>query len=264
MNGKITFLGTGTSTGVPQLGCNCEVCKSDDIRDRRMRCSSLVETDGARILIDCGPDFYRQMIRRRFKPFDAVLITHEHYDHVGGLDDLRPFSSLVPQKIYCNERTAKNITDRLPYCFKPTEVKGLPHLDMNIAKPHETFFVKGVPVTPLKVMHGKMEILGYRIGSLVYITDMKTIPAEELRYIKGAEILVVNALRQTPHPTHQTISEAIAFAQKTAIPSVYFIHMSHDAGLHSVIERTLPEGFHFAYDGLEVEYRDGIKHKKHQ
>ncbi len=251
---KITFLGTGTSTGVPQLGCNCEVCLSSDSRDRRMRCSALIEAPGTRILVDCGPDFYFQMLHRPFGAFDAVLLTHEHYDHVGGLDDLRPYSIDVPQNIYCNEETARHLKQRLPYCFQSTDIKRLPHLNLNTVKPHETFFVNDIAITPLRVFHGKMEILGFRIGKLVYITDMKTMPEEELEYIRGAEILVVNALRKKPHPTHESIDEAIAFAKLTKIPSVYFIHMNHQAGLHSDIEKALPEGFHFTYDGLEVIY----------
>ena len=251
---KITFLGTGTSTGVPQLGCNCAVCRSADPHDRRMRCSSLVEIDGTRILIDCGPDFYFQMLHREFKPFDAVLLTHEHYDHVGGLDDLRPYSIDTAEKIYCNSTTARHIRERLPYCFESTDIKRLPHLNMNVVEPHETFFVNNVPVTPLRVYHGKMEILGYRIADMVYITDMKTIAPEEIGYIRGAKLLVVNALRKNPHPTHQSISEAVDFAKLTGIPTVYFIHMSHEAGLHAETDRELPENIRLAYDGLEVNF----------
>jgi phosphoribosyl 1,2-cyclic phosphate phosphodiesterase len=251
---KIIFLGTGTSSGVPSLGCNCEVCRSADPRDRRMRCSSLLEISGKRILIDCGPDFYHQMLHRTFLGFDAVLLTHEHYDHVGGLDDLRPYSAISPQKIYCNAITAKHVRERLPYCFETVAKKGVPHLEINVVKPHETFFVGDVPVTPLRVYHGALEILGYRIGPLVYITDMKSMPDEEKAYLDGAKILVVNALRPSPHPTHQSVGEAVAFAKQAGIVPVYFIHMSHSVGLHVVAESRLPEGYHFAYDGLEVEF----------
>lgn len=251
---RITFLGTGTSSGVPQLGCSCEVCRSVDPRDRRMRCSSIVEINGARILVDCGPDFYWQMLHREFVPFDAVLITHEHYDHVAGLDDLRPLSAESPENLYCNEATAKSLRARIPYCLKSVEFKNLPHLELHVVKPHHTFYIKHVPITPLRVMHGKNEILGFRIGDLVYITDMLSMPAGEMEYIRGAKMLVVNALRKKPHPTHQSIEQAIEFAESTGIRPVWFIHMSHDAGLHAETDACLPEGMHLAYDGLEVDF----------
>lgn len=251
----ITFLGTGTSTGVPQLGCSCRVCRSTDPHDHRLRCSSLIETRGESILVDCGPDFREQMLSlNNFGQLSAVLITHEHYDHVGGLDDLRPYSSKQPILIYAEQNVGDRLRERLPYCFRPTSVRGLPHLELHTVVPHDTFNIGRASVTPLRVVHGRNEILGFRIGELVYITDMKSIPDSEMEYIRGANLLVVNALRHTPHPTHQTLEEAVAFARATGIGRTYFIHMSHDMGLHAEEDARLPEGLHLAHDGLRVEY----------
>lgn len=252
--GTITFLGTGTSSGVPQIGCRCNVCRSADFRDRRMRCSSLVEAGGMRILIDCGPDFYFQMKDLPFSRVDGVLVTHEHYDHVGGLDDLRPFCIYGTINVYANELTSRHIRERIPYCFKEHPYRGVPNLKLVTVAPHETFSIGNVSITPLRVMHGKLEILGYRIGDMAYITDMTSADTSELQYISGVKLLVVNALRKTPHPTHQTVEQAVAFARAVGNQPTYFIHMSHEVGLHSVIEQALPENMHFAYDGLKLTF----------
>ena len=164
---KITFLGTGTSSGVPQIGCSCKVCTSNDPRDRRMRCSSLVEVNGTRILIDCGPDFYFQMLKIPFGQINGVLVTHEHYDHVGGLDDLRPFCRFGTINIYGNDVTLKHLHDRIPYCFKEHLYRGVPHLNLVEVTPHKEFSINGVNVIPLRVMHGNMEILGYDFNHLI-------------------------------------------------------------------------------------------------
>lgn len=251
---KITFLGTGTSSGVPQIGCSCKVCTSNDPRDRRMRCSSLVEVNGTRILIDCGPDFYFQMLKIPFGQINGVLVTHEHYDHVGGLDDLRPFCRFGTINIYGNDVTLKHLHDRIPYCFKEHLYRGVPHLNLVEVTPHKEFSINGVNVIPLRVMHGNMEILGYRIGRMAYITDMTSASPDELEYLSGVELLVVNALRHTYHPTHQTIEQALDFAQKVESQNTYLIHMSHDLGLHAAEEALLPENVHFAYDGLELYF----------
>lgn len=249
----ITFLGTGTSCGVPQLGCDCSVCRSSDPRDRRMRSSVLVETKGKRILIDCGPDFYFQMLHRPFQSFDAVLLTHSHYDHTGGLDDLRPFSKLQAVDVYADADTAKKILMCDAYCFSDIMKYRLPHLTMNEIKAHQTFFIGDVKITPIEVIHGKTPILGYRIDDFVYITDMKTAAESEIDYIKGARLLVLNALRFKPHPTHQSLDEAIVFANKTGVSPVYFTHMSHEIGLHEETSKGLPPGMFLAYDGLTLK-----------
>lgn len=252
---KIRFLGTGTSTGVPQLGCECPVCTSNDPRDRRLRTSALVETDGgARILIDCGPDFRQQMLQCGFRVFQAVLLTHEHYDHVGGLDDLRPYSLLGRMPVYADAACTRHLKERLPYCFRENLYPGVPQIDLRVAVPGEAFPIADVEVLPFEVWHGQMPILGYRIGRLVYITDLSVLSDEVVAQLKGVPFLVINALRHTPHHSHQTLEAALALADRLEAQEAYFIHMSHQIGLHADVVRQLPPHRHLAYDGLEVHF----------
>lgn len=252
---KLTFLGTGTSTGVPQMGCACKVCTSSDPRDCRLRTSALLETkEGRRLLLDCGPDFRQQLLSLAFKPLDGVLITHEHYDHVGGLDDLRPFSVFGKVDVYAEEACARHLEERIPYCFVDHKYPGVPQIRLLRAVLHEPLMLAGAKVVPFRVMHGKLPILAYRIGSLAYITDMKTIPEEEMPYLEGVRTLVVNGLRQEPHNSHQSISEAVAFSQKVGAERTFLTHMSHGAGLHAAASAELPENVSLAYDGLAIEW----------
>lgn len=252
---RVYVLGTGTSTGVPMLGCGCEVCRSVDEHDKRLRCSSLVSVGGTNILIDCGPDFREQMLRIPFMKIDAVLLTHEHYDHVGGLDDLRPYSVFGDVEIYADEMCAKHIQERIPYCFIPKDKRypGVPSLNVHIAEPGKSIYVNDVEVVPLRVMHGKLPIMGYRIGDLGYVTDMSSISEEEEHRLYGVKCLIVNALRKNPHPSHQTLDEAVAFARRVGAEKTYFVHMSHDMGLHAVVNSELPGGMELAYDGMVID-----------
>lgn len=255
---KITVLGSGTSTGVPEIGCTCPVCTSTDSRDKRLRCSGLVEVNGVRILIDCGPDFREQMIRLNdFKAIDAVLVTHEHYDHVGGLDDLRPFCRFRDVPVYAEAYMAQHLRERIPYCFTEHPYPGVPRIVLEEVVPGQSFTVSNmggnqVEILPLRIMHGKLPILGYRIGRMAWITDMLTMPETEYEHLQGLDVLVMNALREKPHPTHQTLAEAIGNVKRLAPKETYFIHMSHHVGLHAEIGSLLPPNMHFAYDGLTI------------
>ena len=250
---KLTFLGTGTSKGVPEIGCTCPVCLSADERDKRLRVSALVETDDTRILIDCGPDFRIQMLSVPFSRIDGVLLTHEHYDHTGGIDDLRPFCHFGDIDVFADNLTCTHLRERLPYFFRKELYPGVPVLHFHVAEPCMPFSINGVEVMPLQVMHGKLPILGYRIGKLGFVTDMTDAPDTTLELLTGIDTLVIGALRQRKHATHQTIDEAIAIARRLGPRETYLIHMNHEAGLHAETDALLPDHVHLAYDGLVVK-----------
>ena len=250
---RLTFLGTGTSKGGPEVGCTCPTCLSTDPRDKRLRVSALIETNEARILIDCGPDLRTQMLGIPFDRLDGVLLTHEHYDHTGGIDDLRPFGIFGDIDVYADDLTHRHLRERLPYFFREVLYPGVPRLLFHTVQPYAPFTIKDVEVTPLQVMHGQLPILGFRIGALGFVTDMTDAPEETLAQLTNIDTLIIGALRRKPHATHQTIDEAIEVARRVGARETYLIHMNHEAGLHAETDATLPEHVHLAYDGLTIE-----------
>ncbi len=250
---KLTFLGTGTSCGVPTIGCDCRVCRSENPKDKRLRCSALVETEQTCLLIDCGPDFRQQMMPQPFRRIDGILITHAHYDHMGGMDDVRPYCQFGEINVYADPIARKGLLEMLPYCFVENRYPGVPAIGLHEIHKHEPFTIGDIEIMPIEVMHGKLPILGYRMGPLTYITDMKTIDDGELQYIKGTEVLVVNALRQQPHHSHQTVDDAVGFARRVGAKRTLLIHSSHHIGLHDEVNASLPPDIQLAYDGQVVE-----------
>lgn len=253
---EVTLLGTGTSGGVPALGCSCEVCRSKDPRDHRLRSAALLETKQTRVLIDAGPDIRQQLLREPFRKIDGVLITHIHYDHVGGIDDLRPFCIYGDINIYGDEIVTNGLPHTMPYCFPrhPEDLyPGAPRLNLHTIHPHELIRIGDIEIMPIRVMHDKMPILGYRVGNFAYITDMKTMADEEYDYLKGVEVLVINALRfDRPHHSHQLVADAIEVSRRIGARQTYFTHMTHQIGLHDEANRRLPKGFAFGYDQQKI------------
>lgn len=250
---KLTFLGTGTSCGVPTIGCQCYTCSSTDPHDKRLRCSALIETESTRILIDCGPDFRQQIMSQPFRKIDGILITHAHYDHMGGMDDIRPYCQFGEINVYADPIARQGMLQMLPYCFAEHRYPGVPAIQLHEIHKHETFRIGDLDIVPFEVMHHDLPILGYRIGPLAYITDMKTIDEREIPYILGCNTLVVNALRQKPHHSHQTLDDAVAFARRIGARQTWLIHSSHDIGRHAEVNASLPSDIQMAYDGQVIE-----------
>lgn len=250
---EIEFLGTGTSTGVPMLRCLCPVCMSDDPRDKRLRTSAIVRYQGARILIDCGPDFRTQMLRASDDNLDAVLLTHIHFDHVAGLDDLRAYCFEKPMPLYARADVVMNLHKRIPYCFAENPYPGVPQFDVHVIDDDTPFLVEGVHVEPIPVMHYKLPILGFRIGPLAYITDAKTIDDEVVGSLNGVPLLVINSLRMGEHVSHMCLDETLAVIKRINPGRSLLIHMSDRMGLHAESHKFLPDGVELAYDGLIVK-----------
>jgi phosphoribosyl 1,2-cyclic phosphate phosphodiesterase len=250
---KVTFLGTGTSQGVPVIACGCEVCTSADKRDKRLRSSILIEADDKTVAIDSGPDFRYQMLRANVQHLDAIVYTHEHKDHVAGMDDVRAFNfkQQEPMNIYADPRVQAALMREFPYVFAENKYPGIPQVDMH-AIGEEGFHIGSIHFTPIEVMHYKLPVLGFRINDFTYITDAKTVSAEEKEKIKGSKILVINALQKQTHISHFTLDEAIAFAQEIGAETTYFTHISHRLGKHADVMAELPAGIELAYDGLTV------------
>lgn len=250
----ITFLGTGTSQGVPFIGCNCAVCTSADSRDNRLRTSIWVKTEETSIVIDTGPDFRYQMLRARVPNLDAVVFTHGHKDHVAGLDDVRAYNYWQNSAIdlYADEFTEEILRREFRYAFSGANYPGIPVLNI-IPVTGAPFKIGDIQLQPIQVMHYKLPVYGYRIGSFTYITDANYIAPEEIEKIKGSKILVVNALRHEEHISHFNLEQAIALAKEVGAEQTYITHVSHQLGVHAVLEAELPAGIRMAYDGLVLE-----------
>lgn len=248
---KVTILGSGTSKGVPEVGCYCPVCRSDSPQDKRTRCSALIETQGVRLLIDVSPDFRQQALREEIIDLDAALITHSHYDHVGGFDDLRPFCMRGKFPIYLKKDVNEDLHKRLDYCFRESLYPGVPSFEMHEID-NTSFTIKGVKITPVTVMHGQLPILGFRIGDFAYITDAKTIPDDQMEKLLNLDVLVLNALRFKDHFAHFTIGEALKIVEKLKPKRAFFTHFCHEVGKHCQLEEKLPENVKPAYDGLVI------------
>ncbi len=262
---KLTFLGTGTSQGVPVIGCRCRVCTSQDRRDRRLRTAAMIECQGLRIVIDAGPDFRWQMLRAGVRRIDAILLTHEHKDHIGGLDDVRAFNFvdypvIRPVDIYATEKTLRKVRQDFDYAFAENKYRGVPEIRLTEIDPARPFRVGGVEVIPVAGHHSdRFEVTGYRIGPLAYLTDFKRIEEVEAAKLEGVEVLVVNALRFAPHDSHFSVDEALALIRRVAPREAYLTHMSHDMGLQAETEPLLPAGVRMAYDTLEVNIDDRMR-----
>jgi phosphoribosyl 1,2-cyclic phosphate phosphodiesterase len=250
---QITFLGTGTSSGVPMIGCECEVCTSVNKKDNRLRSSILVQSATTALVVDTGPDFRYQMLRTKTKHLDAVLFTHPHKDHLAGLDDIKAFNFFTkkPMQLYANSLTEEALRRDFYYAFSEFKYPGVPEIELNQID-LTPFIVGDIPVTPILVWHLKMPVYGYRFGNFTYITDANRIDNEEKEKIKGSKILVLNALRKQKHIAHFTLDEATDMAKELQASEAYFTHISHQLGLHDVIEKELPAGIHLSYDGLLV------------
>ncbi|MGC4130056.1 MAG: MBL fold metallo-hydrolase [Bergeyella sp.] len=253
---KLKFLGTGTSQGIPVIGSHHPVCLSDNPKDKRLRTSALITTDsGKKILIDCGPDFRQQMLACKEENVHAVLITHEHNDHIIGMDDLRPliFKNHENMPVYCMERVGKEIEERFPYAFAEQKYPGAPSFDLHCID--EPFELLETWVTPVEVMHGKIPIFGYKLKNLAYITDAGFISDESKEKLQNLDVLILNVLRkENPHHSHFILPDALKLVEELQPKQTFFTHISHHLGFHDEVESELPEGVHLAYDGLEIDF----------
>ena len=250
----ITFLGTGTSQGVPVIACSCEVCTSVDKHDKRLRSSILIESDTTTVVIDSGPDFRYQMLRAKVQKLDALVFTHEHKDHVAGMDDIRAFNykQQAPMDIYANERVQNTLKREFPYVFDEHKYPGIPQVNLHTINT-EPFTAGDIQFTPIEVLHYRLPVLGFRINDFTYITDAKTVSDIEKQKIRGTKILVLNALQKQEHISHFTFQEAIDFALEVGAETTYFTHISHRLGKHADVSAELPPGIKLAYDGLKFE-----------
>lgn len=251
---RITFLGTGTSMGVPVIGCKCDVCQSSDPNDKRLRTSILIQQGRTNVVIDSGPDFRAQMLRAHVDHLDALVFTHEHKDHTAGMDDVRAYNFIQqrPVDIWASERVEAALRNEFHYAFAAQKYPGVPEIRFHRID-GQPFEIEGICMTPVEVMHHKLPVYGFRIGDFVYITDANHIPDDEWTKLTGVKTLVLNALRKNFHISHFTLEEAVEIAQKLGAERTYLTHISHQMGCHQEVEQELPEGVSIAYDGLEIE-----------
>ena len=252
---KLTFLGTGTSQGVPVIACKCNTCLSDNERDKRLRSSVLIQTQEKTLVIDSGPDFRQQMLKFNVEHLDAILFTHEHKDHMAGLDDVRAYNYIQKKdmQIYCESRVNDALHREYAYVFADFKYPGIPNVNINIIE-NNPFFIDDVKIIPIRVMHHKLPIFAFKIGNIAYITDANYISDKELEKIKGIKILIINALRKEKHISHFNLAEALEIIKKLNPEKAYITHISHLMGLHKNIEKELPENVFLAYDGLQIEF----------
>jgi phosphoribosyl 1,2-cyclic phosphate phosphodiesterase len=249
----VIFLGTGTSTGVPVVACNCNVCRSKDVRDKRLRTSVMIKANGHNFIIDCGPDFRYQMIRENVEDISAIIFTHGHRDHIAGLDDVRAFNYVLNKTvdIFASAEVIASIEREFPYIFTEKRFFGAPQLEFHVID-NEKFNVEGVEFTPIEVLHHKLSVFGFRVGKFTYITDANFISPDELEKVKGSDVLVINALRKSKHLSHFSLDEAVEIIKYINPREAYITHLSHFIGLHETIQKSLPENIFLAYDGLAV------------
>ncbi len=250
---KVTFLGTGTSIGVPVIACNCPVCKSPDLRDKRFRTSALININGRNIVIDCGPDFRIQMLRNNVEDIDAIIFTHGHRDHIAGLDDIRAFNYVLNKTIdvYGSTEVIEAIKTEFPYIFSETRYFGAPQLNTHIIE-NKSFTINGNVFDPIEVLHSKLSVFGFRVGDFTYITDASFISPKEIEKVKGSRVVVLNALRNSRHSSHFSLDEALGILELISPERAYLTHISHFLGLHDQVEAKLPPNIKLAYDNLMI------------
>ena len=255
MANKITFLGTGTSQGIPVIGCKCPVCLSSDSRDKRLRTSAFIEYEGLRIIIDAGPDFRQQLLANNISEIDGIILTHSHKDHTGGLDDIRAFNYNLQKDVpvYCEQRVLESLEKQYYYAFEDHKYPGVPMFDIRLID-EKPFKINGIEIIPVRALHYRMPVLGYRFGDLGYLTDASAISDESVELFKGIKVFVISTIRREPHISHFTLDQALQVASRTGASQVYLTHISHQLEPYAQLSKNLSEGVLPAYDGLQVSF----------